>query len=87
MDYENNNEEMEESYVPLNWDTLSSNPDVWETIKEELDDKLDAECLMKIITKAKEVGLKDDKIFLPVEKEQPEMEYASLFSNTTEEDL
>lgn len=87
MDYnEEEGYEEEESYVPLNWDALANNPDVWETIKEELNDKLDAECLMTIITKAKEVGMKDEEVFLPVEKEEP-TEYASLFTDSTEEDL
>ena len=63
-----------EDYVPLNWDSLSSNPDVWMTIKEEMDKKFSADCMMKIITKAKEVGLKDKDIFLPVEKEEGEEE-------------
>ena len=55
-----------EDYVPLNWDTLASNPDVWETIKEEMDKKFNADCMMEIITAAKEAGLKDKDIFLPV---------------------
>lgn len=69
MDYENEMEdemEMEESYVPLNWDKLSSNPAVWEVIKEEMNNKFEAECLMKIITAAKEAGMKDAQIFLPI---------------------
>lgn len=61
-----------EDYVPLNWDKLSSDPDVWMTIKEEMDKKFGADCMMKIITKAKEVGLKDKDIFLPVEEEKEE---------------
>jgi len=55
-----------EDYVPLNWDKLVSNPEVFETIKEEMEKKFSAECLMTIITSAKEAGLKDADIFLPV---------------------
>ncbi len=39
-----------EDFVPLNWDTLVKNPDVFETIKEEMEKKFSAECLMTIIT-------------------------------------
>lgn len=68
-----------EDYVPLNWDKLASNPDVWETIKEEMEYKFGADCMMKIITAAKEAGLKDKDIFLPVadledSEEESEME-------------
>ena len=88
----------QEDYVPLNWDSLSSDPDVWMTIKEEMDKKFSAECMMKIITKAKEVGLKDKDIFLPVKPEEmdseeadmEEEEYVNVFENsiddTTKED-
>ena len=62
----------DEDYVPMNWDALASNPDVWETIKEEMEDKFGAECLMKIITAAKEAGLKDKDIFLPMEADVEE---------------
>jgi hypothetical protein len=55
-----------EDYVPLNWDTLASNPDVWETIKEEIEKKFSADCILTVITAAKEAGLKDKDIFLPV---------------------
>ena len=55
-----------EDYVPLNWDTLASNPDVWETIKEEIEKKFSADCILTGITAAKEAGLKDKDIFLPV---------------------
>ena len=55
-----------EDYVPLNWDALASNPDVWSTIKEEIEKKFNADCMMEIITAAKEAGLKDKDIFLPV---------------------
>jgi hypothetical protein len=75
-----------EDYVPLNWDKLASNPDVWETIKEEIEKKFSADCMMTVITAAKEAGLKDADIFLPVadmEEEEEEEdegmpEYASL---------
>ncbi len=75
-----------EDYVPLNWDKLITNPDVWETIKEEIEKKFSADCMMTVITAAKEAGLKDADIFLPVadmEEEEEEEdegmpEYASL---------
>jgi hypothetical protein len=67
-----------EDYVPLNWDKLVSNPDVFETIKEEMEKKFSAECLMTIITSAKEAGLKDADIFLPV---------ADVEEDSEEEDL
>lgn len=75
-----------EDYVPLNWDKLITNPDVWETIKEEIEKKFSADCMMTVITAAKEAGLKDKDIFLPVadmEEEEEEVdegmpEYASL---------
>jgi hypothetical protein len=66
-----------EDYVPLNWDTLASNPDVWETIKEEIEKKFSADCILTVITAAKEAGLKDKDIFLPVadlEEEEEGME-------------
>jgi len=55
-----------EDYVPLNWDKLATNPDVWEVIKEEIEKKFSADCMMTVITAAKEAGLKDKDIFLPV---------------------
>ena len=55
-----------EDYVPLNWDKLATNPDVWATIKEEIEKKFSADCMMTVITAAKEAGLKDKDIFLPV---------------------
>lgn len=55
-----------EDYVPLNWDALASNPDVWSTIKEEIEKKFSADCILTVITAAKEAGLKDKDIFLPV---------------------
>jgi hypothetical protein len=77
-----------EDYVPLNWDKLVQNPDVFETIKEEIEKKFSADCMMTVITAAKEAGLKDKDIFLPVadleeEEEEEDMEegmpeYASL---------
>ena len=73
-----------EDYVPLNWDKLATNPDVWEVIKEEIEKKFSADCMMTVITAAKEAGLKDKDIFLPVadleEEEEDEgmPEYASL---------
>lgn len=68
-----------EDYVPLNWDKLATNPDVWETIKEEIEKKFSADCMMTVITAAKEAGLKDKDIFLPVadledSEEESEME-------------
>jgi hypothetical protein len=89
-----------EDYVPLNWDKLVQNPDVFETIKEEIEKKFSADCMMTVITAAKEAGLKDADIFLPVadmEKEDEEEvdmeegmpEYASLeedsIGDTTED--
>lgn len=88
-----------EDYVPLNWDKLASNPDVWATIKEEIEKKFSADCLLTVITAAKEAGLKDKDIFLPVadleeEEEEEDMaegmpEYASLeedsIGDTTED--
>jgi hypothetical protein len=80
--------EYENEYVPLNFDELSKNPAVWEVIKEEMN-YLSGDCLMKIITAAKEEGLKDDKIFMPAVK-VVEVEFEDLFKSsiddTTEED-
>lgn len=82
MDYEKENE-----YVPLNFEELSKNPEVWEVMKEEMN-YLSGDCLMKIITAAKEQGLKDDKIFMPAVVEM-EIEFADVFESsiddTTEE--
>jgi hypothetical protein len=82
--------EYENDYVPLNFDELSKNPAVWEVIKEEMN-YLSGDCLMKIITAAKEEGLKDDKIFIPtVEVVEVEVEFEDIFkssiNDTTEED-
>ncbi len=63
-----------EDFVPLNWDALVKNPAVFETIKEEMEKKFSAECLMTIITAAKEAGLKDKDIFMPVEMEEEDSE-------------
>jgi len=80
--------EYENDYVPLNFDELSKNPAVWEVIKEEMN-YLSGDCLMKIITAAKEEGLKDNKIFMPAVK-VVEVEFEDLFKSsiddTTEED-
>ena len=68
-----------EDYVPLNWDTLASNPDVWETIKEEIEKKFSADCILTVITAAKEAGLKDKDIFLPVKDiKEEEEEYEDM---------
>lgn len=77
----------EEEFVPMNWDALVKNPAVFETIKEEMEDKFSAECLMKIITAAKEAGLKDKDIFLPMQADEEEdmaeeEEYASPFEDS-----
>lgn len=81
--------EQEDETVPMNWDSLCSNPAVWEVIKEELDDKLEAECILKIITAAKGEGMKDAQIFKPMVK-QVEVKYEELeaedpFGDTTED--
>ena len=80
--------EYENDYVPLNFEELSKNPAVWEVIKKEMN-YLSGDCLMKIITAAKEEGLKDDKIFMPA-VEVVEVEFEDLFKSsiddTTEED-
>lgn len=82
MDYEKENE-----YVPLNFEELSKNPAVWEVMKEEMN-YLSGDCLMKIITAAKEQGMKDDKIFMPAVV-ATEIEFADVFESsiddTTEE--
>lgn len=77
MDYKEN------EFVPLNIETLSKNPVVWEVIKEELQN-LSGECLMKIITVAKEQGLKDNKIFMPTE-EVVEVEFVDPFNDSMED--
>ena len=75
--------EYENDYVPLNFDELSKNPAVWEIIKEEMN-YLSGDCLMKIITAAKEQGLKDDKIFMPV-VEVVEVEFEDLFKSSIDD--
>ncbi len=77
-----------EDYVPLNWDKLVKNPAVFETIKEEMEKKFSADCMMTIITAAKEAGLKDKDIFAPMEAEDEEdseeekEEYIDVFGST-----
>ena len=78
MSYENENE-----YVPLNFEKLSKNVAVWEVIKEEMQN-LSGECLMKIITAAKEQGLKDSQIFMPM-TEVVTVEYQDPFDDSTED--
>ena len=78
MDYK------EQEFVPLNFEALMKNPEVRKVILEEMQN-LDAECLMKIITAAKEQGLKDKQIFMPTE-EVMEVEFVDPFNDSTEED-
>ena len=47
----------ENEFVPLDFEKLSKNAAVWEVMKEEMQ-YLKGDCLMKIITAAKEQGLK-----------------------------
>lgn len=79
----------EESYVPLNWDKLITNKEVWITIQEEMDKKFGAECLMKIITAAKEQGMKDKDIFIPItadmEDEDEKEEYVEVFESSIDD--
>jgi hypothetical protein len=75
--------EKENEFVPLNFDTLSNNPAVWEVIKEEMQ-YLSGECLMKIITAAKEEGLKDKQIFMPTE-EVVKVEFVDPFDDSMED--
>ena len=81
MDYEKEYED--EMYAPLNWDILVKNPNVFDVIKDEIEKKFGAECMMRVITAAKQEGLKDDKIFLPM----PKIEVVSLFDSSLDEDL
>lgn len=83
MAYEENGME-EENFVPLNWDNLIKNPEVWMEIKRHLP-MMEAECLMAIITKAKEQNMKDSQIFLPVEVEYEDLENSDPFGDTTED--
>lgn len=73
----------ENEFVPLNVEALSKNPVVWEVIKEELQ-YLKGDCLMKIITAAKEQGLKDKQIFMPA-VEMVEVEFADPFNDEMED--
>ena len=80
--------EKENEFVPLNFEELSKNLAVWEVIKEELN-YLSGDCLMKIITAAKEEGLKDNQIFFKaVEETEIEFEdpFATSVDDTTKED-
>jgi hypothetical protein len=73
----------ENEFVPLNFQELSKNPAVWEVMKEEMN-YLSGECLMKIITAAKEQGLKDKQIFMPTE-EVVEVEFVDPFNDEMED--
>ncbi len=75
--------EKDNDYVPLNIEELSKNPAVWEVIKEEIQN-LSGDCLMKIITAAKEQGLKDKQIFMPAE-EVVEVEFVDPFDDSMED--
>lgn len=77
MDYKEND------FVPLNIERLSKNAAVWEVIKEEIQ-YLKGDCLMKIITAAKEQGLKDNQIFMPTE-EVVEVEFVDPFKDDMED--
>lgn len=77
MDYKEN------EFVPLNFEALMKNPEVLKVILEEMQN-LDGGCLMKIITAAKEQGLKDKQIFMPV-VEVMEVEFVDPFNDSTEE--
>jgi len=78
MDYK------EQEFVPLNFEALMKNPEVLKVILEEMQ-YLEAECLMKIITAAKEQGLKDKQIFMPA-VEVMEVEFVDPFNDSTEEE-
>jgi hypothetical protein len=73
----------ENEFVPLNFQELSKNAAVWEVMKEEMN-YLSGECLMKIITAAKEQGLKDKQIFMPTE-EVVEVEFVDPFNDDMED--
>ena len=73
----------ENEFVPLNFEQLSKNAAVWEVIKEEMN-YLSGECLMKIITAAKEQGLKDKQIFMPTE-EVVKVEFVDPFTDEMED--
>lgn len=76
-------DDKENEFVPLNFQELSKNPAVWEVMKEEMN-YLSGECLMKIITAAKEQGLKDKQIFMPTE-EVVEVEFVDPFNDDMED--
>jgi len=76
--------EKENEFVPLDFEKLSQNPEVWKVMKEEMN-YLSGECLMKIITAAKEQGLKDNQIFLPA-MEVTDVEFEDPFGDSTEDD-
>jgi hypothetical protein len=73
----------ENEFVPLNFETLMKNPVVREVIKEEMQ-YLSGECLMKIITAAKEEGLKDKQIFMPT-VEVVKVEFVDPFDDSMED--
>jgi hypothetical protein len=73
----------ENDFVPLNFERLSKNAAVWEVMKEEMN-YLSGECLMKIITAAKEQGLKDKQIFMSTE-EVVEVEFVDPFNDEMED--
>jgi hypothetical protein len=75
--------EKENEFVPLNFQELSKNAAVWEVMKEEMN-YLSGECLMKIITAAKEQGLKDKQIFMPTE-EVVKVEFVDPFTDEMED--
>jgi hypothetical protein len=76
-------DDKENEFVPLNFEQLSKNAAVWEVMKEEMN-YLSGECLMKIITAAKEQGLKDKQIFMPTE-EVVEVEFVDPFNDEMED--
>lgn len=76
-------DDKENEFVPLNFQELSKNAVVWEVMKEEMN-YLSGECLMKIITAAKEQGLKDKQIFMPTE-EVVEVEFVDPFNDDMED--
>ena len=80
----------QEDYVPLNWEKLITNKEVWITIQEEMDKKFGADCLMKIITAAKEQGMKDKDIFIPItadmeDEEEEKEEYVEVFESSIDD--
>ena len=85
MDYEKDYEDEyeDEMMAPLNWDSLVKNPNVFDVIKEEIEKKFGPECMMRVITAAKQEGMKDDKVFLPM----PKIEVVDLFASSMDEDL